>query len=39
MAHAWATARGAAVWRVHDVASAFKAARLVKAFARGANTI
>ena len=39
MAHLWATARGAAIWRVHDVASAFKAARLVHAFARGANTI
>jgi dihydropteroate synthase len=39
MAHLWATARGAAIWRVHDVASALKAARLAHAFARGANTI
>jgi dihydropteroate synthase len=39
MAHVWATARGAAIWRVHDVAPAFKAARLVHAFARGADTI
>jgi len=39
MAHVWATARGAAIWRVHDVASAFKAARLVHAFARGADTV
>ena len=38
MAHLWATARGAAIWRVHDVASAFKAARLAHAFARGALT-
>jgi len=38
-AHVWATARGAAIWRVHDVASAFKAARLVHAFARGADSI
>ncbi len=39
MAHVWATARGAAIWRVHDVASALKAARLVHAFARGADTL
>jgi dihydropteroate synthase len=39
MAHVWATARGAAIWRVHDVAPALKAARLVHAFARGADTI
>jgi dihydropteroate synthase len=39
MAHVWATARGAAIWRVHDVVSAVKAARLVRAFARGADTI
>jgi dihydropteroate synthase len=39
MAQVWATARGAAIWRVHDVASALKAARLVHAFARGADTI
>jgi dihydropteroate synthase len=39
MAHVWATARGAAIWRVHDVASAVKAARLVHAFARGADSI
>jgi dihydropteroate synthase len=39
MAHVWATARGAAIWRVHEVASALKAARLVHAFARGADTL
>ena len=39
MAHLWATAHGAAIWRVHDVASALKTARLAGAFARGANTI
>jgi dihydropteroate synthase len=39
MAHLWATARGAAIWRVHDVAAAFQAARLARAFARGADTI
>jgi dihydropteroate synthase len=39
MAHVWATARGAAIWRVHEVAPALKAARLVHAFARGADTI
>jgi len=39
MAHVWATARGAAIWRTHDVASAIKAARLVHAFARGADTL
>ena len=39
MAHVWATARGAAIWRVHDVAPALKAARLVHAFARGADTL
>ena len=39
MAHVWATARGAAIWRVHDVTSALKAARLVHAFARGADTL
>ncbi len=38
VAHVWATARGAAIWRVHDVAPALKAARLVHAFARGAET-
>jgi dihydropteroate synthase len=39
MAHLWAAARGAAIWRVHDVASALKAARLAGSFARGADTI
>ncbi|MEJ0001398.1 MAG: dihydropteroate synthase [Verrucomicrobiota bacterium] len=39
MAHLWATARGAAIWRVHDVASALKTARLAAAFARGADTL
>jgi dihydropteroate synthase len=39
MAHLWATAHGAAIWRVHDVAFALKTARLAGAFARGATTI
>ena len=38
LAHMWATARGAAIWRVHDVPAALRAARLAGAFGRGAET-
>jgi dihydropteroate synthase len=38
LAHMWAAAQGAAIWRVHDVPAAFRAARLAGAFARGAET-
>jgi len=38
LAHMWAAARGAAIWRVHDVAPALRAARLAGAFGRGADT-
>lgn len=38
LAHMWATARGAAIWRVHDVPAALRAARLAGVFARGAET-
>ncbi len=34
-AHLWATALGAAIWRVHDVPAAVHAARLAGAFGRG----
>jgi dihydropteroate synthase len=34
-AHLWATALGAAIWRVHDVPAAAHAARLAGAFGRG----
>ncbi len=34
-AHLWATARGAAIWRVHDVPAAAHAARAAGAFGRG----
>ncbi len=34
----WATAHGAAIWRVHDVPSALQAARVAGALARGAGT-
>ena len=37
-AHVWAAARGAAIWRVHDVPAACHAARLAGAFGRGADT-
>ena len=37
-AHLWAAARGAAIWRVHDVPAACNAARLAGAFGRGADT-
>jgi dihydropteroate synthase len=38
LAHVWATARGAAIWRVHDIPAALRAARLAAAFGRGADT-
>jgi len=38
LAHLWAAARGAAIWRVHDVPAALRAARLAGAFGRGADT-
>jgi dihydropteroate synthase len=38
LAHMWATARGAAIWRVHDVPAALRTARLAGVFARGAET-
>ena len=38
LAHMWAAAQGAAIWRVHNVPAAFRAARLAGAFARGAET-
>jgi dihydropteroate synthase len=34
----WAAARGATIWRVHDVPAALRAARLVAALGRGADT-
>jgi len=37
-AHMWATAQGAAIWRVHDVPAALRAARVAGAFVRGAET-
>jgi dihydropteroate synthase len=38
LAHMWATAHGAAIWRVHDVPAALRAARLAGAFGRGTDT-
>jgi dihydropteroate synthase len=38
LAHIWAAARGAAIWRAHEVPSALRAARLAGAFGRGADT-
>lgn len=38
LAHMWAAARGAAIWRVHEVPPALRAAKLAGAFGRGANT-
>jgi dihydropteroate synthase len=38
LAHIWAAARGAAIWRVHKVPAALRAARLAGAFGRGADT-
>jgi len=34
----WATAHGAAIWRVHDVPAALQAARIAGALGRGAGT-
>jgi dihydropteroate synthase len=34
----WTAAQGAAIWRVHDVPAALRAARLAGAFGRGADT-
>jgi dihydropteroate synthase len=36
--HVWAAARGAAIWRVHDVPPSLRAAKIAGAFARGADT-
>src|SRR5271156_2086930 len=36
LAHIWAAARGAVIWRVHEVPAALRAARLAGAFGRGA---
>jgi dihydropteroate synthase len=38
LAHMWAAARGAAIWRVHDVPPALRAARLAGFFGRGADS-
>ena len=38
LAHLWATALGAAIWRVHDVPAALRTARIAAAFGRGAGT-
>ena len=38
LAHVWAAARGAAIWRVHEVPPALRAAKLAGAFGRGADT-
>ena len=38
LALVWAAARGAAIWRVHDVPAALRAARVVGALGRGAET-
>lgn len=38
LAHMWAAAHGAAIWRVHDVPAALSAARLAGAFGRGTDT-
>jgi dihydropteroate synthase len=38
LAHMWAAARGAAIWRVHDVPAALRTARLAAALGRGAGT-
>jgi len=37
LAHIWAAARGAAIWRVHDVPAALHAAKLAGVFGRGAD--
>ena len=38
-AHLWATAQGAAIWRVHDVPAAARAARVAGAFGRGTPAV
>ncbi len=38
-AHVWAAARGAAIWRVHDVPAACRAAKISGAFGRGSDTV
>jgi dihydropteroate synthase len=38
LAHMWAAARGAAIWRVHDVTPALRAAKIAGAFGRGADS-
>jgi dihydropteroate synthase len=38
LALVWAAARGAAIWRVHDVPAALRAARVAGALGRGAET-
>jgi dihydropteroate synthase len=38
LAHMWAAARGAAIWRVHDIPAALRTARLAGAFGRGATS-
>jgi dihydropteroate synthase len=38
LASIWATAHGAAIWRVHDVPTALHAARVAGALGRGADT-
>ncbi|MCE0521704.1 MAG: dihydropteroate synthase [Methylacidiphilales bacterium] len=38
LAHMWAAARGAAIWRVHDVPAALRAAKLAGVFGRGTDT-
>jgi dihydropteroate synthase len=38
LAHMWAAARGAVIWRVHEVPAALRTARLAGAFARGADS-
>jgi dihydropteroate synthase len=38
LASIWATAQGAAIWRVHDVPTALHAARVAGALGRGAET-
>ena len=38
LAHMWAAAHGAAIWRVHDVPAAWRTARLAGAFGRGTDT-
>jgi dihydropteroate synthase len=39
LAHMWAAARGAVIWRVHEVPAALRTARLAGAFTRGTDTV